>query len=226
MVILKEQVVRSGEVVVLLLVNEDVELSSAEQRFAEWIRWSPAQPGVVLLNVDVPHRGCTRQLDALIWTQQRCIVVEIKGFRSRQDGTLVVPPNGPWLMGDGSIADIYGNGYHHNPGKQARTNTLAMKNWIAHTTHRECFVYGLVLVMLLPDQDVPSLEAHAPEKTDIIVEDFDVFRYYLHRLATHKVQWTAEQVDTLIGHLGLSYLYDGRRDVIASALGETIAYGA
>ncbi|MEU6831241.1 nuclease-related domain-containing protein [Nocardia beijingensis] len=188
----------------LLLVNEDVELSPAEQRFAEWIQWSPAQPGVALLNVDVPDRGRTRQLDAVIWTQQRCIVIEVKGFRTRQDGTLVVPPDGPWLMSDGQVADIYGNGYDHNPIKQVRTNTLAMKNWASRITHRGCFIYGLVLVMLLPGQDVPALDTYAhPEKTDIIIEDFDVFRYYLHRLNEHKVQWTADQVDTLIQRLGL-----------------------
>jgi hypothetical protein len=146
---------------VLLLVNEDVELSPAEQRFAEWIQWSPAQRGVALLNVDVPAKGRPRQLDAVIWTQQRCIVIEVKGFRTRQDGTLVVPPNGPWLMSDGQVADIYGNGYDHNPIKQVRTNTLAMKNWASQVTHRGCFVYGLVLVMLLPGQDVPALDTHA-----------------------------------------------------------------
>ncbi|MGV9823392.1 nuclease-related domain-containing protein [Nocardia xishanensis] len=205
----------------LLLVNEDAELSPAEQRFAEWVQWSPAQPGVVLLNVDVPHRGRTRQIDALIWTRQRCIVVEVKGFRTRQDGTLIVPPNGPWLIDDGRVADIYGNGYDHNPIKQVRTNTLAMKNWATRVTHTSCFVYGLVLVMLLPGQDIPALDTQAhPEKTDIIVEDFDVFRYYLHRLENHKVVWTADRVDALITRLGLSHLYGNRRDVIAAALGE------
>nr|WP_246461918.1 nuclease-related domain-containing protein [Nocardia transvalensis] len=205
----------------MLLINEGAELSPAEQRFAEWVEWSPAQPGVVLLNVDVPNRGFTRQIDALIWTRQRCIVVEVKGFRSRQDGTLVVPPNGPWQMSDGRVADIYGNTYDHNPITQVRANALAMKNWATQITRRRRFVYGLVLVMLRPDQDVPSLDAQVrPEKIDIVVEDFDVFRYYLHRLADHSVQWTAAQVDTLITRLGLAHLYGGRRDIIATALEE------
>ncbi|WP_169811626.1 nuclease-related domain-containing protein [Nocardia shimofusensis] len=205
----------------LLVVNRDSELSSAEARFAEWVRWSPAQPGVVVLNVNVPHRGRSRQLDALIWTRQRCIAVEIKGFRSQQHGTVVVPPNGPWLMDDGRIADIYGNTYDHDPLSQVRTNALAMKNWATRATHRRCFVYGLVVVMLLPGQHVPSLEAHAhPEKTDIIIEDFDVFRYYLHRLENQKVQWNAEQVHTLLTRLGVAHLYGGRQDLIAAALGE------
>ncbi|MGY2119783.1 hypothetical protein ACW9HR_38435 [Nocardia gipuzkoensis] len=34
------------------------------------------------------------------------------------------------------------------------------------------------------------------------------------------MQWTADQVDTLIQRLGLAHLYGGSRDVIAAALGE------
>jgi Nuclease-related domain len=210
---------------VLLLINPDTELSAAEQRFAEWVRWSPAQHGVVLLNVAVPHRGHTRQLDALIWTRQRAIAVEIKGFRSHQHGALVVPPNGPWLMSDGRVADLYGNSYNHNPISQVRTNTLAVKNWAGRTLHRGCFVYGLVIVMLLPGQQVPSLHVSArPEKIDIVVEDFDVFRYYLHRLSTQRVTWTAAEVDTLLTGLGVAHLYHGRRDLLTAALGEPIRH--
>ncbi|KAF0847087.1 nuclease-like protein [Nocardia caishijiensis] len=205
----------------LLLVNQDSELSPAEERFAEWVEWSPAQPGVVLMNVNVPYRGNSRQLDALIFTRQRCIAVEVKGFRSVQHGTLVIPPNGPWLLDDGEVADLYGNGYDHDPVSQVRTNSLAMKNWATGVTRRPCFVWGLVVVMLLPGQDVPSLEVHShPEKTDIIVEDFDVFRYYLHRLDEQKVQWEADRVHTLLSRLGVTHLYDGHRDAIAAALGE------
>jgi len=206
---------------VLLLVNRESELSSAEKRFAEWVRWSPAQPGVAVLNVSVPHRGRSRQLDALVWTRQRCIALEIKGFRSPQHGTVVVPPNGPWLMDGGRIADIYGNTHDHDPLSQVRTNALAMKDWVARSGRRRCFVYGLVVVMLLPGQNVPALDARAhPEKTDIIIEDFDVFRYYLHRLEKQKAQWNAEQVHTLLTRLGVAHLYGDREDLIATALGE------
>lgn len=211
----------------LLLVNQDSELSPAEERFAEWVRWSPAQPGVALLNVNVPHRGRNRQLDALIFTRQRCIAVEIKGFRSLQRGTLVVPSNGPWLMDDGRVADIYGNYNGHNPVSQVRTNSMAMKNWTYSVTQRPCFVWGLVVVMLLPDQDVPALQVDShPEKIDIVVEDFDVFRYYLHRLEKQKVQWDAERVHTLLTRLGVAHLYDGRRETIDAALGATDYIGS
>ncbi|WP_196812112.1 nuclease-related domain-containing protein [Nocardia sp. CNY236] len=195
-------------------------MSPTELRFADWIRWSPAQPGVALLNVDVPSRGRTRQLDAVIWTRQRCIVIDLKGFRSPQNGTLVVPPNGPWHMDDGRVADIYGNDDHHNPMAQVQTNCLATKDWASQVIGRKRFVYGLVLVMLLPGQDVPFLDADAhPDMTDIIIEDFDVFRYYLHRLGTYRAQWTADEVDSLLTRLGVEHLY-ADRTVIAEALEE------
>jgi hypothetical protein len=126
----------------------------------------------------------TRQIDALIWTPQRCIAVEVKGFHTRQDGVLVVAPHGPWRMDDGEIADIYGNDRSHNPINQIRANTLAAKNWIIGETGRGCFIHGPVLVMLLNGQNVPSLRAPSvPQMIDIVVEDFDVFRYYLDKPA-------------------------------------------
>ncbi|MGW5452830.1 hypothetical protein, partial [Nocardia sp. NPDC003979] len=61
-----------------------------------------------------------------------------------------------------------------------------------------------------------------PEKTDIIVEDFDVFRYYLHRLDDQKVQWDADRIHTLLTRLGIAHRYDDRRETIAAALGEPV----
>ncbi|GAB2558207.1 hypothetical protein [Nocardia heshunensis] len=104
---------------------------------------------------------------------------------------------------------------------QARTNALAVKNWIIGQTGRQCFVHSLAMVMLRPHQDVPSLRApHTPNMIDIIVEDFDVFRYYLHRSAADPVVWTGEQVADVIDRLGLSHLY-ASRTILAVALGET-----
>jgi hypothetical protein len=194
---------------VLLLLNDASALSPPEERFAEWIRWSPDQPGVVLMNVRIPDRGRgSRQVDALIWTPQRCIVVEIKGFHTRQDGVLSVPPNGPWRMADGEPAALYGNTDEHNPMDQVHANTMATKNWLERTTGVRCTVHGLVLVLLLPDQDVPRLDApQCPPMTDIIVEDFDVFRYYLDRVSDQPVEWTSDRITPLLTALGLGHLH-------------------
>lgn len=211
----------------LLLMDENAELSPAERRFAEWIRWSPAQPGVVLIDVAVPYRGRTRQLDAVIWTPQRCIAVEVKGFRSRQNGALVMPVNGPWLMEDGSVADLYGNDDTHNPIKQVRENTLAVKNWAAAVTGRQRFIDGLVPVMLLPGQHVPRVDAQEqPGGIYMLIDDFDVFRYYLHGLGRKRIEWTADEVVALIAALGLAHRHGGRRDPIAAALGEGLENSA
>ncbi len=210
----------------LLLINNASRLSPAEQRFAEWIQWSPAQPGVALLNIHVPNRGHTHQIDALLWTPQQCVVVEVKGFRTRQDGVLRIPPNGPWRMADGRVADIYGNDHGHNPMDQVFANTMAAKNQLSASTGRRRYVHGLVLVMLLPGQDVPSLDyGDLPRDTTIVVEDFDVFRYYLDTFSDDPVQWSSDQVAEAIDNLGLEHLYDSRYQ-LAAALGEASTYQA
>ncbi|MQY28365.1 nuclease-related domain-containing protein [Nocardia aurantia] len=209
----------------LLLIDNESALSTAEERFAEWIRWSPAQPGVVLMNVRIPDRGNgTRQLDALIWTPQRCIAVEVKGFHSRQDGVLVVPPNGPWHMADGRPAALHGNGDGHNPLDQVHTNTMTTKNWLEKTTGTRCAVHGLVLVLLLPDQDIPGLDApRRPPMTDIIIEDFDVFRYYLDRVSDQPIEWTSDRIAPLLDALGLHHLHAADPTALAEAMGEHVA---
>lgn len=195
----------------LLLINNPADLSSAERRLAEWVRWSPAQPGVALLNVQVPGRRHTHQIDALIWTPQECVVVEVKGFRSRQNGVLAIPANGPWRMDDGRLADVYGNDSQRSPTNQALTNTMIAKNWISDSTGRRCYLRGLVLVMLLPGQDIPALDyGRLPHDTTVIVEDFDVFRYYLNTFASGPVRWTGGQIADAIDDLGLSHLYESR----------------
>ncbi|KZM75553.1 hypothetical protein [Nocardia terpenica] len=54
---------------------------------------------------------------------------------------------------------------------------------------------------------------------NIIVEDFDVFRYYLHRTAADLVVWTGDQIADAIDSLGLSHLYPSHA-ALAAALGE------
>ncbi|ATL69874.1 hypothetical protein [Nocardia terpenica] len=53
---------------------------------------------------------------------------------------------------------------------------------------------------------------------NIIVEEFDVFRYYLHRTAADLVVWTGDQIADVIDSLGLSHLYPSHA-ALAAALG-------
>ncbi|WP_067833720.1 hypothetical protein [Nocardia lijiangensis] len=58
-----------------------------------------------------------------------------------------------------------------------------------------------------------------PRDTTVVVEDFDVFRYYLDRFSHDEVRWRSDQVAAAIDELGLSDLYNGRHQ-LARALGE------
>ncbi|TCJ88041.1 nuclease-related domain-containing protein [Nocardia alba] len=212
----------------LLVNNQRRDLSNAELRFANWVQASPQQPGVAVLNVEVPGRGRRfRQVDALVWTPQRCIATEIKGFRRRQDGVLVVPPNGPWLMDDGSVADMYGNDTTHNPVEQARAASLATKNWITEVTGEQHIIHGMALVMLLPRQQIPRLDcAHTPPMIDIVIEDYDVWRYYLHLDHAEPARWDSGQIARVLTSLGLGPLFQHNPNILADALGEPIRWSA
>ncbi|MBO0852468.1 MAG: hypothetical protein J2P18_01710 [Nocardia sp.] len=207
----------------LLLLDEGAALSPPQERFADWVGWSPAQPGVAVMNVDLPHRSGTRHIDAIVWTRQRCIVVAPHSFRHRQDGALLVPATGPWRMDHpgGELAALHGNDPVTNPGTRLGADVRALRDWSARTTNRNRLVYGLILVMLLPNQKVPALHAPAPPAhLDVIVEDFDVFRFYLHRTGEQAEQWDADSVHTLITALDMAHLYGHRPQVIASALAD------
>ncbi|WP_196814659.1 NERD domain-containing protein [Nocardia sp. BMG111209] len=209
----------------LLLIDDASALSTAEERFAEWIRWSPEQPGVVLMNLRIPDRDRnTRRLDALIWTPQRCIAVAIKGFHTSQDGVLVVPPDGPWHMADGQPAALPGNEDGDDPMDRMHADITATENWLEQTTGAPAAVHGLILVLLLPGQDVPGLDAPRPAPmTDIIVEDFDVFRYYLDRVSDQPVEWTSDHIAPLLDSLDLHHLYAADPTALAEAMAEYVA---
>ncbi|NKV18253.1 hypothetical protein GS913_01365 [Rhodococcus hoagii] len=92
----------SGSVSMLLRVANEPDLSGAEQAVVGWIRsWqeTAALPGLAVVNCRVPTRTGYRQVDAIVWTPYGCVVLEIKGFRSPQSGTLRVPVNAPWTVG-------------------------------------------------------------------------------------------------------------------------------
>ncbi|MBM4509628.1 hypothetical protein GS421_11225 [Rhodococcus hoagii] len=114
----------------LLRVANEPDLSGAEQAVVGWIRsWqeTAALPGLAVVNCRVPTRTGYRQVDAIVWTPYGCVVLEIKGFRSPQSGTLRVPVNAPWTVG-GRPADLYTSRSSTNPLDQLETNCYAVKN--------------------------------------------------------------------------------------------------
>ncbi|MBM4540759.1 hypothetical protein GS504_07195 [Rhodococcus hoagii] len=139
----------SGSVSMLLRVANEPDLSGAEQAVVGWIRsWqeTAALPGLAVVNCRVPTRTGYRQVDAIVWTPYGCVVLEIKGFRSPQSGTLRVPVNAPWTVG-GRPADLYTSRSSTNPLDQLETNCYAVKNGIGAAGPDRLFVHGAVVVM-------------------------------------------------------------------------------
>lgn len=206
----------------LLLVDNVSGLSRAKRRVAQWIAWNPEQPGIALLDVHIPDRNRTRRLDGLIWTPQRCVSLTVKDFRSRQNGTLILPPAGPWRMSNGRKADIHGNTILCDPLTRMRINTAVAKTWLERATGTRCPIHELLLIKTTHGQIITAVEAPAlPPRTDVMIADFDLFQGYFQRFAELRPRWSAARIATVIDSLGLSYLYDGDEDALAEALDET-----
>lgn len=133
----------------LLRVANEAGLSGAEQAVVGWIRsWQESDPlaGLAVVNCRVPTRSGYRQVDAIVWTPYGCVVLEIKGFRSPQSGTLRVPINAAWTVG-GRPAELYTQRSSANPLDQLETNCYAVKNGIVAAGVDRVFVHGAVVVM-------------------------------------------------------------------------------
>uniref|UniRef100_UPI003F4978A1 nuclease-related domain-containing protein n=1 Tax=Amycolatopsis sp. CA-151526 TaxID=3239921 RepID=UPI003F4978A1 len=128
-------------------------LSGAEEQLVRRLEsWRTRQdgdfhlPGLALVNVNVPDRHSVRQADALVFTPSGLIVIEVKGLRSAQAGTLVVPANGPWLV-DGQPLDVHTLA-GLNPGEQVKAAVYATKNAFEQIDGGgNTFVSGLVVLM-------------------------------------------------------------------------------
>lgn len=125
-------------------------LSGAEDKLVDMLQsWGPGRfhlPGLALVNVNVPDKTATRQVDALVFTPSGLIVVEVKGFTRPQAGALTVPPNGPWLV-DGEPAAIHTLA-GVNPGEQVKAGVYAAKRaFSAIDGGGDAFVTGLVVLV-------------------------------------------------------------------------------
>ncbi|MFC4373621.1 NERD domain-containing protein [Nocardia halotolerans] len=118
----------------IVVVADETELEGAEQIVGAAIR-DPAlrAGGVAVFRCHVPeNRGGSVEVDALVCTPQTVTIVEVKGFTTRQEGTLATPPNGPWTI-DGEPAALYHAARVPNPFVQVRRQVFAAKSLLQQT---------------------------------------------------------------------------------------------
>lgn len=105
--------------------------------------------GLALLNINIPDKRTTRQVDGLLFLPTALAVLEVKGFTAPQSGTLAIPPNGPWLV-DGQPAAIHTLAGLPNPGEQVKAGVYGTKRAFAGIPGGDGFVRGLVVLVPRP----------------------------------------------------------------------------
>lgn len=105
----------------------------SERRFLQRLRTDLAAGGVyatILANFIAHPRGASRQVDFLIWTDQRLTHVELKTLDPK--APLAAPANGPWTQTlPGGQSRTLGNGF-----RQAQTTTYAISDHLRSLARR------------------------------------------------------------------------------------------
>jgi hypothetical protein len=135
-------------------------LSGAEAKvhdlLAGWAHGTPhAIGGLALLNVNIPDKTTTRQVDGLLFLPTGLAVLEVKGFTAPQSGRLVIPPNGPWLV-EGEPAAIHALAGLPNPSEQVKAGVYAAKSVFAGIPGGgDGFIRGLVVLVATGTIELP-----------------------------------------------------------------------
>lgn len=198
----------------LVVVQGEGELSGPERQLVRWLEtWGIESRygigGVAVANCRIPHpKVGYRQVDLIIWTPFACVVVEVKGFKSPQSGTVEVSANSIWTIG-GKPAALYGSKSDSNPVGQVDANVFAVKNHFRAFNISPDWVDGLVLLFPMPGEkldlkacDSFSQQKHADavnfrEGTDVAVGLRTPLRRYLfdrRREQRETPLWSAQAV--------------------------------
>lgn len=192
--------------------------SSAERTVIDLIRsWTGQHhlPGLCVMHVHVPSGNRTREVDGLLWTPHGLSVLEVKGFTSAQDGTLHIPANGPWQVGDQPAA--LHTLAETTPAEQCQAGVYAVRNALSAAGVEPGFVTGLVALVSQRDQrlvieDAPRL----PTGISVTLANHTDLRRWMHqqRNRNSRPSWSAEDVLAACAVLDISSLAPERSELL------------
>ncbi|MBF6216162.1 NERD domain-containing protein [Nocardia puris] len=153
-------------------------------------------PGVVVFNV-AAHRKKgwdPVQIDAVLWTPQRCVAIEVKGLIEARGGALTATSNGAWKL-DETPAPLYGLESHANAFQQVQAEALALTGALKWRLDRKEFVEGLVVVVPMAGHEV-SVELSEPLRGTrlVIADDGAKLASAVAELSAGRRRWSASQV--------------------------------
>lgn len=188
---------------------------------AGWAHGTPyAIGGLALLNVNVPDKGTTRQVDGLLFLPAGLAVLEVKGFTACQSGRLAIPPNGPWLVG-GEPAAIHALAGLPNPGEQVKAGVYAAKKAFAGIPGGgNSFMRGLVVLVATGAIELPPGKDLAGNGIDVALATPASLRKVLHRYRAGAPAWTVDGVLAACEALSLAELAPSRAELLTEGFGE------
>lgn len=193
----------------MLVVTEGTLASGAERAVREHLATLQEVPALAVFDVRATKKPGepSRQIDALIWTPRTCVAVEIKGFKSRQNGALIAPANGRWTI-DGAHVDLH-TGENSTPFKQIENATLAVKGHLARRTNSTPWVDGLVCLVPLPDTQITIAEQEPPPGTRAVIADAaddwrDLDAVLTNFATTKPTRWSAADVERALRALNIA----------------------
>ncbi|MGO4205667.1 NERD domain-containing protein [Rhodococcus sp. TAF43] len=195
-----------------MLVTIQGSLERTEHQLATYLeQLDKSLPGFAVFNIWVPVKDRdSRQVDAILWTPQRCIVVEVKGFNATQSGALTASANGVWRV-DGATAALYslstadGKGTV-NPFQQVRERAFEVKDHLSRRGFGTRFVDGLVVLYKQPGCTITIDTVSPPRGTRLVVTDANQagpIRRQLAAFSRGKARWTANDIMAVLTSLNL-----------------------
>ena len=183
-------------------------LSSTERTVVNWLKsWTGAHalPGIAIVKSD--------SADVIVWTPKTCVVVVLKGFTERVNGTLVCAATEPWTI-DGRVAPLEGVQSGTEPMEEVNTRTRGLEHELRSAPGRESVaVTGIVLVIPQLGTRIALEKGPLPSGIDVVVGDGpSSLRAYFNRIAGDEsgtnpppaATWDAAQVGQALGTLGFA----------------------
>ncbi|NKW46244.1 hypothetical protein GS979_07490 [Rhodococcus hoagii] len=195
-----------------MLVAKLGNLEPTEQQLAAALEQLDASlVGCAVFNIWVPPKtGGWRQVDAIIWTPQRCIVVEVKGFTTMQSGALTASANGSWRI-DGARAALHSQGTDDeqgivNPFQQVLARAFDLKNHLSRNGFDGPFVDAMVVLYPQPGCAITMDTVSPPYGARLLVADpsnTNALHGHLAAISRGKVRWTANDIVKALASLNL-----------------------
>ncbi|MBU3067928.1 hypothetical protein KO481_41250 [Nocardia sp. NEAU-G5] len=181
-------------------------LSSTERTVVNWLKsWtgSHALGGIALVR--------SRAADVIVWTPKTCVVVVVKGFTERVNGTLRCSDTEPWTI-DGALAPLEDVDQGTEPMDEIHYRTSELERELRSAPGRESVaVMGIVLIIPQLGTRIALEKGPLPPGIDVVVGDGpSSLRAYFTRIAGDESgaggpdSWDAAQVGQALGMLGFA----------------------